>query len=409
MRLCKSYRMIGIAVGFVFSIGLGVGPTPMPIFAQAPDLPHWQIEAEPDLTIGTADGPDEQVLARVSDAALLANGTIVIQNSVRGLFELRFFSAEGEFLGVASRWGEGPFEFEYSTGLHLMTGDSLLVTGTDGRFAVFGPSGQHVRAGHLSGFPTGFNRVAFANDRLVLTWRLGSNTMPPEGVSRSVLALGTYSLAEGRLAEVDTVLGRTTVSVFPQGPELVIPLPYPFAPTSYFAAGEGRIWVGATDDGYIRGLDPERGELEVVIELPAREAVSRRDQGDFEDWVASVARSRARGVSGTAWSDYHRDMQFPDFLPAFGDLLVDSRGNLWVQSYELPSDTDYREWVVYSPRGAPFARVTLPFSALPSCARSHLESCEVLLGIGEDHVLMIGGGEVPQVRRHRLVRSDDVR
>ena len=74
-----------------------------------------------------------------------------------------------------------------------------------------------------------------------------------------------------------------------------------------------------------------------------------------------------------------------------GQLKVDQVGNLWVQEYEPHWEEGDQRWAVFSPDGKHMANVTVPESALPSCARRVAYSCSPLNGvfeIGTDYMLV---------------------
>lgn len=77
---------------------------------QRPDT-ELRLSAEPILSIGLLDGPDEHLFGQINAGALLADGSVVVSD--RQNFRVQRFSAEGEHLWSRGRAGEGPGEFEY--------------------------------------------------------------------------------------------------------------------------------------------------------------------------------------------------------------------------------------------------------------------------------------------------------
>jgi hypothetical protein len=53
------------------------------------------------------------------------------------------------------------------------------------------------------------------------------------------------------------------------------------------------------------------------------------------------------------------DVPFPETMPAYRDLLVDSEGHVWVQEYQLPGAEQLR-WTVFDPEGAMLGVVETP-------------------------------------------------
>src|SRR5687768_17513434 len=83
----------------------------------------WQLSAQPQFTIGVAEGPPEQQLFRVGGAFRFPDGRFVIANG--GTQEIRVFDARGRHLSSAGRKGEGPGEFVTLRNV-FPYGDSIL-------------------------------------------------------------------------------------------------------------------------------------------------------------------------------------------------------------------------------------------------------------------------------------------
>ena len=79
--------------------------------AQPRPTTELRLSAEPILSIGMLDGPDEHLFGGINAGALLADGSVVVSD--RQHFRVQRFSAEGEHLWSRGRAGEGPGEFEY--------------------------------------------------------------------------------------------------------------------------------------------------------------------------------------------------------------------------------------------------------------------------------------------------------
>ena len=115
-------------------------------------VPIWQAEADPQLSIGAAEGADEYLLYHVRDATRLSDGTVVVALHFRNLFELRYYDSSGQHITSAGHYGNGPFEMGGSGfgGFARLSGDSVRVVGVDQRFSIFGPRGEQVRSGRFS-------------------------------------------------------------------------------------------------------------------------------------------------------------------------------------------------------------------------------------------------------------------
>ncbi|UCF41612.1 MAG: hypothetical protein JSW43_04590, partial [Gemmatimonadota bacterium] len=90
----------------------------------ATDLPAWGLAPEPLLQIGVLEGDPEYQLHRVTGAARLPDGGVVVANG--GTHELRFYDAAGRFSHAVGRKGGGPGEFANLSALWTVAGDSLV-------------------------------------------------------------------------------------------------------------------------------------------------------------------------------------------------------------------------------------------------------------------------------------------
>src|SRR4051812_47765874 len=69
----------------------------------------WRLSDAPVLSLGVAEGTQEQEFERITDVLRLPDGRLAVAND--GSAELRYFAADGHFLGAAGRQGDGPGEF----------------------------------------------------------------------------------------------------------------------------------------------------------------------------------------------------------------------------------------------------------------------------------------------------------
>lgn len=366
------------------------------------ELPRWTVTSEPLTTIGAIDGPEEEIFAAIQGGLLLADGTIVVREGLRGIFEIRYFSEDGVHLASAGRSGQGPFELEFASGTHLLPGDSVFLPGTDGRYAIFGPRGERFDEGRLPDLPVGPMRSHLGNGFLAfLLPEPGGGRMPRAGTYRDTWDVATYELETGELQRIAKIEGGPSVYAYPDGPERVFYLPYPFGGDAHIAVHGDRVWIAEPHEPTIRGLNRD-GELEVVIELDAPRAVTDEDRSQFRDWVLRTAE-----VRGPLWRRYANDVEFPEHHPHLGGLEIDRDGNLWVQRAESPWDEGPRIYDVYSPRGARFASVEFPSTGLNFCTRHPQSSCDSILWIDDDRILVnyLERGGAPQVRVYGLDRG----
>jgi hypothetical protein len=132
--------------------------------------------------------------------------------------------------------------------------------------------------------------------------------------------------------------------------------PRPLGRTMSLAIGTGRLYVGTADTYEIRGYSMQ-GTLDLLI---------RKETGDLRVSDEDVARFKERTIEEAdneadrrRLQRWYRDMQFPDFRPAYARLLVDAEGNLWVEDYRVSED-EPATWTVFDPDGVFRATITAP-------------------------------------------------
>lgn len=371
-------------------------------------VPTWTVSADPSLSIGSANGSDEDILLRVAMATRLSDGTIVLQNNARETFEIRYYDSTGTHLHTASRFGRGPYEFRYPLGVYRLPGDSVFVAGQDDRFAVFGPRGERIREGRmglLSKLPGAFS-WGFSFPHLVL---VKSRGMPPLGTQRTVMTLVTYDLQTDVLDSVTVVRDRAAHREAMTQSNGFKMYSVPFARETFVAAGAGTVWVGDTETELIRGYRYGSSSPAVTIRSPFEpRSVSRGERSRTRDAYAS----RFSGEAQQRWARYARSMEFPERMPSFGQLKVDVAGNLWVQEYEPFWAEGDQHWAVFDPNGREIAVVAVPAAALPPCARRVAFQCSTqddsVLEIGEDYMLVGQLDElgVPYLRKFQIRKGE---
>lgn len=393
--------LASLAVALVGALSSCADPAP-----DAPDVPVWTVEEAPALTIGEVDGPPELTLTNVLHGTVLSDGTVVVQNSIRNLFEIRYYRADGTHLRTVSRWGKGPFEFHYTLGIFPLPGDSVLVAGQDDRFAVFGPRGERVRAGRLglqAVLPTFVAQPIDQSTWLALKPRVRDG-MPEPGFRMPPLYVLRHDRVEARTDTMEVGRGGLTYIEEMEDRVGIRTYPTPFSSRTMAASGAGRLWIGNSWTREIRGYTVDSAEPVVTIQLPGEfEQVDRFDRSRMQDLYAQV---------GERWERYAASVEFPDVKPLYEQLKVDRSGMLWVQHFEPPWAQGPQGWSVYAQDGSHMADVMVPPGALPRCSRQVTRSCWTFrngfLEIGEDYLLVTQRDDlgVPYVLQFSFSREE---
>jgi hypothetical protein len=342
----------------------------------------WSLSREPALTIGTADGADEYQLYRVQSARRLPDGRIVVGNG--GSNQIRMFDPTGDFLGSAGRKGGGPGEFEGLGDIEMVRGDSLLVFDHRlARFTVFnsdldlGRTFIPDRAGGGTPRPNGV-----LGDSLVLTAAVTVDRDAPyvPGTKRSPRLHARYRLDGTILDTLGRFPGDESYSAS-GGADLTVSARQPFGRRAETAVARDRWYIGF-GDAYEIEVRSGDGALQQLIRrtipnrpVPAGLAEERRQ------WM----RDMIRGMGGQIVAD----VEIPATMPAYGSLLVDAEGNLWVQEYRIREEQP--AWAVFDSDGRFLGTVDVPADG-------------EIFEIGADYVLGVWRDdmEVEQIRLYTL-------
>lgn len=332
----------------------------------------WRIGSEPEVTIGEVEGAEPYLLARVSDALVLADGRIVVANG--GSHELRVFDASGYHVATWGRRGEGPGEFTNLSQVHRWPGDSLLALYSQARhLSVLDSSGNFGRSFTLQRGWAFFTVESVSATGAILSSDFVRPGNRPVGFSR----LPSHYRVRGPEGETRSSLGS-----FP-GPEMFAVrtarglsgggIPFRHR-VSAFAWGDFAA-VAQNDTYEIRAFDLDgtlrrivRRDHELVAPTPAHL------DAYIEDRVA-VHPEEERPERRAELRESMRDRHVPETHPAYAAAQSDLVDHLWVREYALPGGGDPNPvWTVFDPEGQ-----VLGFMETPAGLS--------ILEIGDDYIL----------------------
>ena len=355
----------------------------------------WRISATPIATIGTVDGPPEQQLFDVADAALLSDGSVLIAN--RGTHELRIFDRSGGFVRAYGGEGEGPGEFRRLTAIDVTPGDSIFAWDQQNRrVSVFSATGGFVRSFPLAepdggGYPSYADRFG-DGDLLVIAGRIVNDELAdfqiiggestylrygPDGAPGDTL--GRYPNARSMIKFLGDSGGIAVTTI-------------PFDPANRpVPIGDGYV-AGAGRPFEIRRYDAT-GALVSIIRRAHQSVPITREMlmSRFEE---EYARFEDQADYHGAIREMFEAMPAEEAVAAFNAVLASPGGHLWVRSYPLPGDTE-QVWSVFSPEG-----VWVTDVAVPTGMDVHAVGDGVLVGAVEDEL------EVEHVVVHEIVRPE---
>jgi len=131
--------------------------------------------------------------------------------------------------------------------------------------------------------------------------------------------------------------------------------PRPMGRRTVIASSGELVALGTQDTPEVSFYD-DRGVLQRVVRWTGEDLDVRDD--DIEAYVETLIENAPQERAPTIRGLY-RDHEFPAALPAFGRLIFDQTGNLWVERTRRPGQSG-NSWRVIAPSGALLGSVALP-------------------------------------------------
>ena len=338
----------------------------------------WRLSPAPVLQIGELEGAPAYQFDRIGSALRLADGRIVVANT--GSQELRFYDASGAHLRSVGGEGGGPGEFEWLVWVEATPGDSLVAYDLRSRrLSVFSPTGEFVRSTTLEGRPEGgipqvMGRFEDRSLLVSIPRGIGARGNVEGGLSQDSTPYLHLS-AEGKLLDTITHFAGAEHFIYRESDGFTVTRPL-FGRTSVQALHADRVTLGASDS-YELAQYSAKGELQRII----RKRHNPRPIADA-DWEA--AKQERLDAEDEAWRQRTvpllEAMPRPATLPAYAELLADTEGNLWVQDYPIPGDSEQR-WTVFDPDGRLLGTVLTPERFRPTQVGS-----DFVLGVWRDEL-----------------------
>ena len=323
----------------------------------------WRIGPEPTVSIGEREGEEPYVLYLARGATKLRDGRIVVANGGSG--ELRFFDALGNHLATRGGHGEGPGEFERLLTVKPWPGDSILarrapryglsVFDTDGNYGrTFTLADDGATPGFLwsPGYPTRDGAIpvtasmesgGIGDVRVMDVMRVQIR----DGEGEVLSSLGTYPVPDPSGTMLATIYGRRTVVAL-WGDLVIISANYRYELKAF------------TRDGTLVRIVRRGHELRAPTEAEA---------------LAYMEENSRPGTSPEQIRERLRSAPLAEHFPAYGAVMSDGAGYLWVREYDFPfEERPAPLWTVFDPGGR-----LLGFLETPKDLR--------IFEIGEDYIL----------------------
>ena len=386
-------RWLDVCVGALLLTGLGAMNAGAS--GQVVNDGAWVVSERP---IGVYRGVQDAAFGTIVDVAFGANGRVAIADQDLGTVSV--FSEEGKFLTSFGRRGEGPGEFELIAG---------LVSGPGGHLFVLDELRQRISEWTTDGLLVGDKGITLEGGARPIgeMGRFGAegwyvveaSRMLPAAVDEvaedTVRVFRLYDrVVRDMLAEVRGMLNTHFVIGGMPGMRRAL-----FSPMPVGVPLGDCLLVGTTDVPRFRLVDEggvEMGELRFDVKV---EATGKRHRSEWVDAVmAEIKESqeyagederRSIGILGER-------LQMASRVPFAEDIIVDSLGFLWVQSYSLPEGPGSSEWRVFTEEGQAQGVVFMP--------EDHR-----VVAIGESEIFAVGTDELgrQEVRVYGLDRRGD--
>ena len=325
------------------------GVTIVANYPAAPDsrLP-WSFGEQPSLSIGTVEGDGADQLFRVVDATRLADGRIVVANA--GTNELRVFHPDGSHAATAGGRGEGPGEFVNSspTAVAPWPGDSVAAPNPWGaRLSIFDGDGNHGRDVSLArGL---LNVVGHTPDGRIFasgTEGLQTATATPSDLARSATSWAILAGDGSLLADLGQYPGDEWWAIRAADGSIQGGRPHPFGRTTVGAVWGDLAVIGVQDRYELKAFTAD-GTLARIVRRTGE--LARPTRADLVDYHARLYAPWPEEERAQLLKDLD-DMPLVDAHPAFGAILADRAGHLWVREHSQSGDGN-APWTVYDPEG----------------------------------------------------------
>jgi len=410
-RLCVSLLLLTVAcdqsprgtgAGAVRdSAGIAIVENPAPAW---PQDGAWTVPPEPTLAMGASEGDPSHEFFQITGVTRLSDGTIVVANS--GTQQLRYYAPDGALLRTAGRKGGGPGEFQMLLTVLRVPGDSVLtLDAMNRRLSLFDASGRHVRD---FGATEATNPVP-----LMVRGRLDDGSYVAQ-VTNMTFGPAMFERKPGPTRDSIYILRldsagapADTLGLFPGprsevqmiefgGRSMPIPIMMPFSGTTQVATSGDRVFVGVSDTYEIRVFAPGGALTRLIRRVHEPRAPTAAEIGEVRARMAEAIEGQANPFVAQ-FRDAYQNVKFPETMEAFGNLVVDHAGHLWVAETSAFADSA-RRWSVFDPDGVWLGDVTTP-------PRLNVQE------IGADYVLGNATDEldVERVLLYRLVKPGSTR
>lgn len=341
----------------------------------------WRVSDDAALTIGAMAGPPEYEFFNVVDAERLSDGRIAVAD--QGSAEIRIYDPLGAFERSFGRLGEGPGEFQFLSSIQRLPGDSILAfDGALDRATVFSRSGEVASVitfeKVIPGTPSQIVRLADGSFVSGFAWSSSYITSEQRRSGfffRFPTPLTRFS-SEGVLVDTLGVFPGREMTTWEFANGFANTSAFPFSRNMAYAVDKDRVFVGTQEAFEIRVYDL-LGRLTGLIRAPEGNLAITDTSiaGLRERTIRSVMRSGEEEAAAVAMVDENwLSAPLPPRKPAYGEVLLDGEGVLWVSEWVGVYGIQPAYWSLFDREGRLLGRLGTP------------ENLRVL-DIGRDYIL----------------------
>jgi len=369
-------------------------------------IPTWPMSREPVIEIGVEqDGP---TFFRVTAVALLRDRRVVVGTNTPP--EARVFNSTGRVVGTLGGPGEGPGEFSTVTSVVPFAHDSIAVWDENRlRLSVFTPEGELIREVDLSELvlpspvavgnvfnPAAFSHLLHSTSASHFVFQVGAFG-PGSGVHRAEASSYRITTEGEALATFGPFPGWATYR-----DEMGL-APYPFGTETYGVALHDTLVIGTAERSELHYYGPDGTPVRVVRWPEPDRTVAGPRLERWTEWLDTVL-AEMPPQQADVFQGVFESMPQPERFPAYADLLVSDRGEIWVGDYpgqlgllglgDSPPRMPQRSWQVLGADGLVKAMVATPEGFVPHAVLEGL-----IWGVFTDEL------EVESVRAYEVSRT----
>jgi len=358
--------------------------------------PVLHVIGEPDVQVGSVDGPSEASFSRVTDLAIGGNGWIIVSDAVAG--DLRVFDANGSYQLTLGGQGDGPGEFSIAPAIVGVSGDTVFA---------FDAGAARLTSFTLGGDLVDIKTIHETEGRAVAVVRQRNGSFLAQ--TRWVSPVGPELFPHDMRLELDSVAVlrlnadaeiMDTLLVMPDRRRLRIVQDRgggvmstmetitPYQPQAFVRSDGEKVIVARSDSMRVRFLSEGGGVQGGVNVLGVQNPASAEE-------IRTRQEARLRAANGDEpINPIVRQVNLdylPERLPAFANIVVSEGGDIWVALSEFDLSEGY-DWLVLSPDGELRGQVRTP----PSL-RLFRVTDRAIFGVWSDEL------DVPYVRRYPFV------